>query len=654
MKIHQEGVTHFKEPIDLNDLSSLDESLFEYDYPIYVNNPTKDNEINTANYRILVKAVEVFGGDVNRLFTHSYKRHQPGIMTHPKRFISSIDAIFFHDCVRQLLAENGVISDSGSAFNPRFHMELGHIAGKHQSMGKTLDFLAQFVPMKKVYPEAVKYGRYFNNTELYKCVYNDNNTAIITHKYFENYKRYYRLTQNNWSRGIMAGIPAARGLEPSDSRIDYCLFPIFEVLKEDFKYLNLNLDLFSTTQEEVNGAMRNRYFYGDKEFAHDVFLEKIVISQEKKRVGGKRILYDHEVYDIFPKEFEEFQKQSLEQSLAEKMRATREAQTARKNEAVARELVEELKKAKATIEDHAQNLEAKVEERTKELRETQAKLIETEKRTLEHRITGGFAHEMRNALAGAQLEFKTTLNYKDQGKPSAEILKEFATTLLKNVADLHSEFNIPREKIATLLLPELKAIAEIADHLKDVISDVSSDLDRGLSITTQIRDYAKMSEMKPGDEAVDIGFLLRSYKDRYKLDFERIGITYAVEGPETVVVKADEVHINSIFSNLILNAKDALEEVETGQAKEIKVTVDKRDDESENLFVITVADNGPGIPEENLKEIFEPFYSTKPTTGTGLGLGVVKRLVQLYGGTIEVESKADEGSAFSVALPCDT
>ncbi len=100
-----------------------------------------------------------------------------------------------------------------------------------------------------------------------------------------------------------------------------------------------------------------------------------------------------------------------------------------------------------------------IKERTCELEEAQTQLIEAEKRTLEHRITGGFAHEMRNALSGAQLEFETTLNYKGRGKSSTEILKEAATTLLKNVSALHQEFDIPREKIATLLLPELKAIA---------------------------------------------------------------------------------------------------------------------------------------------------------------------------------------------------
>jgi signal transduction histidine kinase/predicted hydrocarbon binding protein len=294
--------------------------------------------------------------------------------------------------------------------------------------------------------------------------------------------------------------------------------------------------------------------------------------------------------------------------------------------------------------------EGVIDQRTRELSEAQAQLIEAEKRTLEHRITGGFAHEMRNALAGAQLEFKTTLNYRDRGKSSAEVLKESATNLLKNISQVHEKYSIPREEIANLLLPELKTIAEIADHLAGVHADVSHDLNRGLSITTQIRDYARMSELKPGHESIDIIPLLKSYGDRYSQDFDRIGITYTVEGLETAVVSGDETHINSILSNLVLNAKDALEEVEVDRPKEIKATVEKRDDETGNFFVITVADNGPGIPEENLGEIFEPFYSTKPTTGTGLGLGVTKRLVQLYGGTIDVESKVGDGTKFTVTM----
>jgi len=101
-----------------------------------------------------------------------------------------------------------------------------------------------------------------------------------------------------------------------------------------------------------------------------------------------------------------------------------------------------------------------------------------------------------------------------------------------------------------------------------------------------------------------------------------------------------------------LNAKDALGESEHDRQKEIRITVEK--DMAHEGFVVNVSDNGPGIVEENLNEIFEPFYSTKPTTGTGLGLGVVKRLIRLYDGRIDVKSKPGTGTKFSVTLPFRT
>jgi len=69
--------------------------------------------------------------------------------------------------------------------------------------------------------------------------------------------------------------------------------------------------------------------------------------------------------------------------------------------------------------------------------------------------------------------------------------------------------------------------------------------------------------------------------------------------------------------------------------------------------MVKVQDFGPGIPADHANEIFDPFFSTKPTSGTGLGLGIVKRLVQLYEGQIVVESKEGEGTTFTITLPCD-
>jgi signal transduction histidine kinase len=302
------------------------------------------------------------------------------------------------------------------------------------------------------------------------------------------------------------------------------------------------------------------------------------------------------------------------------------------------------------LNDLALRQEGIIEERTKELRETQAKLVEAEKKSIEHRITGGFAHEMRNALTGAQLELKTALNYKNMDKSCAAVLHNSATALLKNVSRIYEKHNIPKEQIVQDFIPELKTIANIAHHIGVILPGVSQDLDRGLSITSQIHDYAKMSEIRAGDTPVDLVELLNEYEQRFSQVFEQIGIKYSVTGAERAVVLADETHMNSIFSNLILNAKDALSEIET-DCGEINVLVEKRNHKDKNTIVIKVHDNGAGIQQDHLHEIFEPFFSTKPKSGTGLGLGVVKRLVQLYDGQIEVAAESGKGTVFMVTLP---
>ena len=123
-----------------------------------------------------------------------------------------------------------------------------------------------------------------------------------------------------------------------------------------------------------------------------------------------------------------------------------------------------------------------------------------------------------------------------------------------------------------------------------------------------------------------------------------------VERPESIIVQVHELHLDTIFSNLIMNVKDALEEYEAERQKTIKVEIVSEDTDIGAHFKISVSDNGPETPEEHLKEIFEPFYLSKPTSGTGLGLGIVKRVVHLYDGQIEVESKLNEGTTFTITL----
>ncbi|EKD88216.1 MAG: integral membrane sensor signal transduction histidine kinase [uncultured bacterium] len=102
--------------------------------------------------------------------------------------------------------------------------------------------------------------------------------------------------------------------------------------------------------------------------------------------------------------------------------------------------------------------------------------------------------------------------------------------------------------------------------------------------------------------------------------------------------------MQSVWINIIMNAIEAIGE------KEGIINVSTRYKDGE--FTITIRDNGPGIPENQVVKIFEPFFTTKsPLKGTGLGLSVVHRIIKSHGGRILVESELGRGTQFTIMLP---
>jgi len=100
-------------------------------------------------------------------------------------------------------------------------------------------------------------------------------------------------------------------------------------------------------------------------------------------------------------------------------------------------------------------------------------------------------------------------------------------------------------------------------------------------------------------------------------------------------------HLFSMLNNLILNALDALAESERRRLA-IRGTAEK------GGLRLEVEDSGCGIAKDDLPRVFNAFFSTKPITGTGLGLAMVSKIADIYGGKVEVESRLDYGSKFSI------
>ena len=132
-----------------------------------------------------------------------------------------------------------------------------------------------------------------------------------------------------------------------------------------------------------------------------------------------------------------------------------------------------------------------------------------------------------------------------------------------------------------------------------------------------------------------------------------LGIVVETRYDSDVPVNAFPGELRQVFSNLIVNAADALEK--SGDRLCIHV-FDSADwtTRTQRGIRITISDNGSGIPAEKRRQIFEPFYTTKGSKGTGIGLWVSLGIVQKYGGTIRFRSvlkPGRSGTTFSVFLP---
>jgi two-component system NtrC family sensor kinase len=109
----------------------------------------------------------------------------------------------------------------------------------------------------------------------------------------------------------------------------------------------------------------------------------------------------------------------------------------------------------------------------------------------------------------------------------------------------------------------------------------------------------------------------------------------------------DQSQIQQVVLNLVMNAAEA-----TQSKTDRRVTVSTA--VGDGVVLLTVSDNGEGIPPENLAKIFDPFFTTKPDgKGVGLGLAVSFGIIEAHGGDIEVKSTVGEGTTFTVSLPLE-
>lgn len=198
------------------------------------------------------------------------------------------------------------------------------------------------------------------------------------------------------------------------------------------------------------------------------------------------------------------------------------------------------------------------------------------------------------------------------------------------------------------LIP-LALVDELADRLggdtdaQEVVSMVREAQDRVLALLDEIRQFARNSKQPLRTSPVGLASVVEG-----SIRFLRCDPRARVNPPQVVIaasptVAGDGGRLRQVIINLVLNALDATRN--NGGA--ITVTVDEDDAHA----ILRVRDRGTGVPPEVRERIFEPLFTTKGDSGTGLGLDICRQIVEAHTGTIALESPPDGGATFVVRLP---
>lgn len=279
-----------------------------------------------------------------------------------------------------------------------------------------------------------------------------------------------------------------------------------------------------------------------------------------------------------------------------------------------------LQNQKAQID--AQN--EQLEKANTDLKATQAQLIQSEKMASLGELTAGIAHEIQNPL-----------NFINN---FSEINQELIDEVLENLAQVTNP--------------------ETQQNLREIKDNSAKIMQHGSRVDAIVKGMLQHSRKSTGQkDATDINALCdeflrlsyhglrakdKSFKANYKTDFD----------PSLPKINVVPQEIGRVILNLINNAFYTVNE----KGKEdipgympIVMVATKKEDKK---VIISIQDNGKGIPEKLKGKVFQPFFTTKPTgQGTGLGLSLSYDIVKMHGGEIQVKSKEEEGTEIRIVLP---
>ncbi len=182
------------------------------------------------------------------------------------------------------------------------------------------------------------------------------------------------------------------------------------------------------------------------------------------------------------------------------------------------------------------------------------------------------------------------------------------------------------------------------DERKEDLNTIIQEVDRLNKLVVQVLDYAKLKELNL--TSFSLNNLVNKIVILFKQEIKNKQIIFYLElSSDISLIEADKDQIRQILMNVVINAIQAIPE-----KGKIKIKTEKDLLRGEPAVKLVIEDNGIGIAEKDLNQIFDPFFSTKEQ-GSGLGLSIVYKLVEGHQGELKVESKEGEGTKFIIFLP---
>lgn len=259
-------------------------------------------------------------------------------------------------------------------------------------------------------------------------------------------------------------------------------------------------------------------------------------------------------------------------------------------------LEQRLLKANEELEEKVKNRTAEIEEAYNELRRAQQQLMQTEKMVSIGQFVAGVAHEINNPLDGVQNCIRAAL----EAIPEGERPHHYLSMSLEGLY-----------KIELL-------VRQLLDYARPHAYELTA-----LNLNDVLTDVLHLTQLKLNQKGI------------------RTSVDLAWDMPP---ISGDSHYLQQVFINIILNAFDALE-------RDGELCVRTRQDDDDGV-IVTIEDDGCGIPPEHLSKIFDPFFSTKgDRSGTGLGLYLSYNVVSHHGGRITVSSELGRGTRFTLWFP---